>query len=88
MPQNTQNRNKIDQMSIKYTNVFHCKTLQTWILWFENMHTIWQPWLRNEVWQKTLSTMQPGWPDEFVTKSPKMWPNPFLLKLIYNFYRG
>jgi hypothetical protein len=22
-----------------------------------------------------------GWPDEFVTKSPKLWPNPFLVKI-------
>jgi hypothetical protein len=38
--QNIPNGRKIDQMAIKYTNIFHCKTLQnlkTWDFWFENM---------------------------------------------------
>jgi hypothetical protein len=28
-----------------------------------------------------------GQPNEFVKNSPKMWPNHFLPKLIYNWYR-
>jgi hypothetical protein len=35
--------------------------------------------------QKRLSTRRspPGWPDEFVKKSPKLLPNPFLSKWIH-----
>jgi hypothetical protein len=39
-PQNITNGWKIDQMDIKYTTIFHCKTLPNlpkWDLWFENM---------------------------------------------------
>jgi hypothetical protein len=37
----------MDQVSIKYTNIFQCKTLQNlpkfgFLVW---KHTIWQPWL-------------------------------------------
>jgi hypothetical protein len=40
------NGRKIDQMAIKYTNTFHCKTLQYLpkleiLVW---KYTIWQPW--------------------------------------------
>jgi hypothetical protein len=39
------NGGKIDQMAIKYTNIFHCKTLQNlpklrFLVW---IYTIWQP---------------------------------------------
>jgi hypothetical protein len=29
-----------------------------------------------------------GWLDEFVKNSPKIWPNPFLSKLMHNLNRG
>jgi hypothetical protein len=38
--QNILNGRKIDQMSIKYTNIFHCMTVQNlpnWDFWFENL---------------------------------------------------
>jgi hypothetical protein len=39
-PKSTPNGCKIDQMSIKYTNIFHCKTLKNYPnldFWFENI---------------------------------------------------
>jgi hypothetical protein len=59
-------------VSIKYTNIFQCKTLQN------------LPKFRLLVWKETI--WQPWWPDEFVGKSPKIQPNPFLLT--HNFWRG
>jgi hypothetical protein len=36
--QNIPNGRKIDQMSITYSNIFHCKTIQNFTqIWFENM---------------------------------------------------
>jgi hypothetical protein len=32
-------------MSIKYTNIFYYKAFQ-WNFWYENLASIWQPWLR------------------------------------------
>jgi hypothetical protein len=50
LPKKIRNGSKKDQMAIKFTNIFHCKTLQNFtqigILWFENIHTIWQPCCR------------------------------------------
>jgi hypothetical protein len=42
---------KVDQMAIKYTNVFHCKTLKKFPkLWFLVLkYTIWQPCVRHQV---------------------------------------
>jgi hypothetical protein len=31
--------------------------------------------------KKSLPSSAPGWPDEFVKKLPKMWPNPFFAKI-------
>jgi hypothetical protein len=44
-PQRTPNDSKIDQMAIKYTNIFHCKTLQNWpkLLFLVWKYAIWQP---------------------------------------------
>jgi hypothetical protein len=59
---------KMDQVSIKYTNIFHCKTLQNlpkfgFSAWKQ---TIWQPWhtqeatesmfQRSEIWKKLGAT--------------------------------
>jgi hypothetical protein len=37
---------KVDQMAIKYTNIFHCKTLQNIpkLGFLVRKETIWQPW--------------------------------------------
>jgi hypothetical protein len=49
---------KLDKVSIKYTNIFHCKTLQNlprfgFLVWKQ---TIWQPWLavRGKKWKNRL----------------------------------
>jgi hypothetical protein len=52
-PLNKRNDNRIDLMDIKFTNIFHCKTLQSWpklgfLVW---NYTIWQPCL----WQRRKS---------------------------------
>jgi hypothetical protein len=31
------NDRKIDQMTLKYTNIFQCKIYPNWYFWFENM---------------------------------------------------
>jgi hypothetical protein len=59
---------KMDQVSIKYTNILHCKTLQQFpkfgfLVWKQ---TIWQPWFPSQCfprrrklgWHKTLETLQ------------------------------
>jgi hypothetical protein len=45
---------KINQMVIKYINIFHCKTLQNLpqLGFLVLKHTIWQPWPRNLFFQK------------------------------------
>jgi hypothetical protein len=45
-PQNIPNGRKIDKMVIKYTNIFHCKTLQILpnLGFFVWKYAIWQPW--------------------------------------------
>jgi hypothetical protein len=47
-PQNIPNIRKIYQKAIKYTNIFHCKSLQNWpeLLFFVWKYAIWQPWYR------------------------------------------
>jgi hypothetical protein len=45
-PQNVSNGRKIDLMDIKYTNIFHYKTLQNLskLGFFVWKQTIWHPW--------------------------------------------
>jgi hypothetical protein len=31
-------------------------------------------------WEREAPSHQPGWPDELVKKSPKIYPNPFYVK--------
>jgi hypothetical protein len=44
--QNIPNDRKIDQLGIKYTNIFNCKTLQNLpkLGFLVSKNTIWQPW--------------------------------------------
>jgi hypothetical protein len=56
----------MDQVSIKYTNIFHCKTLKNLpkFGFLVGKQTIWQPWVQAEVlfsffvepnWRETVS---------------------------------
>jgi hypothetical protein len=49
---------KNDQMAIKYTNIFHCKTLQNLPKsgFLVRKETIWQPWTEGAVKAKEQKT--------------------------------
>jgi hypothetical protein len=83
-PQNIPNCRKVDPMAIKYSNIFHCKTLQNLpkmviLVWKQ---IIWQPWPNG--WSFTLVWF-------FYKKyrtSPKVWDNSFpKYRLSINFKR-
>jgi hypothetical protein len=40
------------------------------------------------IYSSKISVLGPGWPDEFVKKSPKMSPNPFFVKINLGFKVG
>jgi hypothetical protein len=56
-PQNIPNGNKIDQMPITYTNIFHCKILQNQakLLFWVWKYSIWQPWFSEQLLKRNVT---------------------------------
>jgi hypothetical protein len=77
-------------MAIKYTNIFHCKTLKNLPkkdFWCENMQCLATPpsmHLRSDKWRRhfvAADRCQQGDQTSLRKKSPKMQPNPFFVKI-------
>jgi hypothetical protein len=97
--QNIPNGSKIDEMSVKFTNIFYCKSLQNlpklaFLIW---KYTIWQPWSRlkvvvqfsYEMCKPLKARWQQGDQMSLLKNDPKCSPTLFCQnQYLHNFYRG